>query len=653
MKLADAVVDAMRSSTHLVAEAPTGVGKTLGYLVPAIMMGERVIVSTHTKNLQDQLLDKDIPRLADALRRVGIQLVEAESDSPLVPLGGLSSGRKEVRYSVMKGRNNYLCRDRLARRTRQGSLLFADKSDELLHEIADWAQSSRRGDRSELVGLQEQSDVWDSLDARSDICSGTRCPKHAECFVTRMRERGDRAEVVVVNHHLLLADLALRGRAELAGQETKFGQVLPEADYLIIDEAHTLESIASEQFGGTLSYGKIERLLQDIVKLGAESQMSVDTTDLVQGVARVGSACMALFAELPSSESRVPLTHEPAQFGGLRAAGRRAEEALTRLREALNDVVHHEPSAEALRRRTQELEDSLSFVIQSEDSDYVYWAEGSGGKGKLGASPVDVGALLGRFLFGRFKSTILTSATLSTGSDRFRYFCTSVGAPEDTRTLALETAFDYQKQAALLIPRHAPDPDDPRAEQWRAEVAEQVIMAMGGGALFLCTSHKGMQSMYRHLSKKLPFPCLLQGQKPKRQLIADFKSQAPAVLFATQSFWEGVDIPGDSLRLVLVDRLPFDVPSDPLVKARAERLKADGQNPFAHDQLPRAILRLKQGFGRLIRTRYDRGAVVILDARLTKRSYGARFIRALPSATRIDSLEALTAWWAEEEKDEV
>ncbi|MEL6184363.1 MAG: ATP-dependent DNA helicase [Myxococcota bacterium] len=653
--MAEAVELAFGEGHHLVLEAPTGVGKTLGYLLPAALAGRRVLVSTHTKTLQDQLLDKDIPRLASALERMDVQLLRAEAEGGRgFSASGPSGPRAEVRFAIMKGRSNYVCLDRLHRKTRQRSLpLMAPRHEdatelsarELIDEIELWARTSPRGDRAELPGLPEQSSVWDGLDARSETCTGTRCPKYGECFITRMRQEGENADLVVVNHHLLLADLALRARAELAGDRARFGQILPDADLLVIDEAHSLEDIAADHFGGVLGYAKVERLIRDVTQLAAGQVYLREPAGLVQAAARVGSAATATFAELPSGEGRNNLRPGDPAGAGLRAAAKRFSEVLGGLVERLEVEAAVEPAAEGLARRGEDVGAALRFVLEAEDADYVYWSEGHGAKGRLGASPVDVARILERFLFHRFESTVLTSATLSTGDAECTYFRRSVGVPEGGTALCLPSAFDYERQAALLIPEDAPEPGAPGALDRLGTLGAEAIRAVGGGALFLCTSHRAMRALHRQLAPQLPYPCLVQGERPKRALIAELVERAPAVLFATQSFWEGVDVPGDPLRLVLVDRLPFDVPTDPLVQARGHRLAAAGKNAFVHDQLPRAILRLKQGFGRLIRTATDRGAVVLLDGRLLKKGYGRRFLAALPPARRLQDVAELEAWW--------
>ncbi len=636
-EMADAVLDALARGRHLVVEAPTGVGKTLGYLVPAVLCGKRVLVSTHTKNLQDQLLDKDLPRLGAALAEVGFQLSQA------LPLAGPATSGS-VRFAVMKGRSNYLCLDRLHRKARQRALPIGDDPQaRWLDAISAWAETTERGDRAELPFLPERSPLWDGLDARSEACHGTRCPRHAECFVTRMRQEGEDAELVVVNHHLLFSDLALRARGEIARGHAAFGQVLPTADLLIVDEAHTLEAIAAEHFGGTIGGAQIERLAADIEALCVEQGTLRDTAGLLTAAVRAREAGAACFLALPAGEGRVALDRGNQQLARLREAGTKAREALSQLRERLLAEVPLEPAAEGLHRRAAEAEAALGFVLGAEDPDFVYWAEPSG-RGKLGASPVDVARLLRRHLFSRFESVVLTSATLSAG-DGGRYFRRAVGVPPDSTSLCLPPVFDYARQAALLVPDDAPEPSSRFSEDKVAEIAEAAILALGGGALFLTTSVRSMQAMHRRLSPRLPFPCLLQGDKPKRALIAEMIERAPAVLFATSSFWEGVDIPGDPLRLVLVDRLPFDVPSDPLVRARGERLEREGKSAFAHEQLPRAILRLEQGFGRLIRSQHDRGAVVLLDGRIRTRAYGRRFLDALPPARRLSTVDALERWW--------
>lgn len=656
MALADAVRDALGAGRHLVVEAPTGVGKTLGYLVPAAIAGRRVIVSTHTKTLQDQLIDKDLPRLAVALGALGVDVGPARGAPPVGGMAPSGPGSTYVRFALMKGRSNYLCLERLHRRTRQRSLplLGAEaggreaSEGDLLLEIEAWARTSERGDRAELPGLPERSSLWDALDARSEVCHGTRCPRYGECFVTRMREEGDTADLVVVNHHLLLSDLALRARGELAGDEARFGRVLPDADFLIVDEAHALEGIAAEHFGGSLGFSKIERLARDVGAFAAEQVMLRDSSRLMQAAAKARAAASAAFHELPRAEGRAPIISLEPRLAGFLAAGAHAAAALGALSERLAEEAVLEPMADGLARRAAECRDALRFVLEAEDPDYVYWSEGQGESGQVGASPVEVARLLERFLFERFEAVVLTSATLSAGTDRCAYYKRAIGVPEHrSKTLVLESAFDYARQAALVVPKDAPEPDTPGAEGRMAEIAERAILSVGGGALFLFTSHRGMKAMFRRLAPRLPYPCLVQGEKPKRALLADLVDRAPAVLFATQSFWEGVDIPGDPLRLVLIDRLPFDVPTDPLVRARARRLEASGRSPFAHDQLPRAILRLKQAFGRLIRSHDDRGAVVLLDGRVTKRAYGTRFVDALPPAQRLDSVEDLGRWWQE------
>ena len=654
VKMASAIADTFARGGHLVVEAPTGVGKTLGYLVPSAFAGKRVLVSTHTKTLQDQIVDKDLPHLARGLAGVNVRVVRAEPPAEGRGSAGLLRGPGQVRFALMKGRQSYLCLDRLSKKTVQGRLkLFeAEPSEdlgdlaeaELLDEIASWAKTSPRGDRAELPGLPERSALWDSLDARSDICHGSRCPEHERCFVTRMREEGNEAEIVVVNHHLLLSHLAMEAQAELTGT-TRFGKILPDADLLVVDEAHALENAAAEHFGGLVGFGKVEQLGKDIDAVLDDGAEIRDVAGIATALARAQEACARAFAELPSGEGRMSLVADDPRLAGLRAAGKRAEAELERLVELLEHERDREPRIDGFVRRAKEMAASLAFVLGAEDPGYVYWSEGQGEKGRIGASPVDVSGLLHRFLFRRFDSTVMTSATLGTGGDACRFFCRSVGAPSDARTLVLDSPFEHRKQSVLLVPSDAPEPRDPDAEVRMARLAEAAIRTMGGGALFLFTSHRAMKSMYRRLKPRLPYPCFAQGERPKRALIADLIAQAPAVLFATQSFWEGVDVPGDPLRLVLIDKLPFDVPTDPLVRARADRLEAEGKSAFAFDQLPRAILKLRQAFGRLIRTSEDRGAVVLLDGRVASKSYGSRFVSSLPNARRISSIDELQAWW--------
>jgi ATP-dependent DNA helicase DinG len=653
LEMAEAILDRLLEGGVLAVEAPTGVGKTLAYLVPAILSKrKRVLVSTNTKTLQDQIIDKDLPLLTRVLERAGVKLRRASADEP--PL--LIPREDEVRFALMKGRSNYLCLDRLDRRTRQMALQLdlgeRGTPDVLLEDLVSWSKRTKTGDRAELASMSERSPIWSELDARSEICTGMRCSRYDDCFVVKMRREAQNAELVIVNHHLLLADLALKAEAQLTRDGKMFGEVIPPAEALILDEAHSLEETASDYFGGRVSSRKIESLSRDISAYLGESKRSI-ALDLE--LARAMTEAESVFRELPQSDGRFRIRSSSSDgaesdaerdraLAEAREAKKRAAAALSALADSISIESGGDLVAEALARRTIELRDSIAFVLDAADPDYVYWTERQGNAASLGASPINVARILARHFYPRFGAVVMTSATLAAGDTGCRYFLESVGAPGDTYEMVLGSPFDYPAQAALYLPNDAPDPDAPNAVLAMVRIAKQAIDLVGGGALFLFTSHRAMRLVHAQLRLALEFPVLIQGERPQRELLRMFIERAPSVLFATASFWEGVDVPGDPLRLVLIDRLPFGSPADPLAAARAERIEADGESAFNRFFLPRAILRLKQGFGRLIRGKADRGVVAILDRRVQTRGYGKRFVRALPDATRVHDVDALREW---------
>lgn len=642
VEMAEAVLDRLLEGGQIAVEAPTGVGKTLAYLVPAVLSGRRVIISTHTKTLQDQVIDKDLPRLAQILALAGISLVPATDDAQAT----LIPNDREARYAVMKGRANYLCLDRLDRKRSQGKLsLFPEEGgdEDELEQIKKWSLKTVNGDVAELAHLSEGSGMWNDLDARAEICTGQRCARYQECFVLRMRRRAQNAELIIVNHHLLLADLALRAEAALTKDGRGFGEVIPQCEALIVDEAHALEETAAEYFGGKIGSKKLERLARDVVEwAGTEgSRLAIDLA-LTQAVVRTES----VFQALPKIEGRVRLRpgERNETFEEARTRMKDAEAALNELVNTIGEEAPSSPIGESFTRRARALRDGMKFVVEADDADYVYWTERQSGSISMGASPIDVSKLLARHLFDMFGVVVMTSATLAAGAHGAKYFLRSIGAPDDTYELVLGTPFDFSKQAALYLPHDAPDPDAPDAVARMVKIGRNLIELVGGGALFLFTSYRMMRLVHAQLKLTLKYPVLMQGEKSKRELLRVFVEKAPCVLFATASFWEGVDVPGDPLRLVLIDRLPFGSPGDPLVAARAERIEAKGDSAFSELHLPRAILRLKQGFGRLVRTKLDRGVVALLDRRVQTRGYGKLFLRALPEAAKIGDLAELEDW---------
>jgi len=630
------------SSRCTTIEAPTGIGKTIAYLVPALLSGKRVIVSTNTKALQEQIIRKDLPLVATILREAGLETIESD---PLDP--GTSAHPSVRRFALMKGRSNYLCLERLERKSRRSQLPLISSENELL-QLVDWSIQTGRGDKSELEWLRDDSSVWSEVDARSDICIGRDCSRYDDCFVTRMRRQAAIADIIVVNHHLLMADLAMRASMSLAGY-SNFGEIIPQCDAIIIDEAHALEDIASSYFGGEVSSRKIDRFKNDVAKW-CEGVASPDEFGNLLLV--IEDAASEFFGLFPVSNGRSNF-----RAGALRKSCLNKLEPLVESLRLLASQMEPrcegmDPFGESLCRRAVDIAGSLGFVIESPSDDYVYWWESTKNVVKLGASPINVSTLLAEHLFNEHETVVLTSATLATkSSDGFSYFLGRVGAPEETEAKKLDTPFDFMEQAALFLPAQFPEPDDFSYPDEFEKIALELVDIVDGGALLLFTSKRMMNIMYERLSPILKYPTLIQGEAPKSVLIERFKNETPAILFATASFWEGIDIPGSALQLVVIDRLPFASPGDPLIAARCEELDKQGKSSFAKYQVPQAILRFKQGFGRLIRTSADVGVVAVLDSRIRSRSYGQRFLKALPKTQRVSDINHLRLWMTEKNRD--
>ncbi|MGZ3446323.1 MAG: ATP-dependent DNA helicase [Myxococcaceae bacterium] len=600
----------------LVAEAGTGTGKTPAYLVPAILSGRRVVVSTATKNLQDQLFHKDLPLVRDTL--------------------GLP-----VRATLVKGRANYLCLHRLER-ARTGALLDSREDADAFAMLLRWADRTGTGDRAELM-LPEGFSGWRQVSTTPEGCLGTRCPQHTACFVTRIRQEAEESELVVVNHALFFADLVVRtGRGNGEG-------VLPRYEAVIFDEAHGLEDAATEFFGTTVSSHRFEELTRD-------AQAALPIEDARSGVlsalaVKVRAHAEAMWAAAPravgmSEEATVRLTpralaplerHVQAVLEGLGALGGFA-------------AGHEEPDLGALARRAAELGAELDFVRRADAPDHVYWAEGRGRGLFLRAAPISVAEAMRERLYGAVDTVVFTSATLRTGNS-FEYFCRQVGlldaegeAVAPLTQLAVPSSFDYARQSALYLPTSLPEPREPGFPEAVAEEIARLVEVTGGRAFALFTSLRNMERVHALLSGRLRYPMLLQGEAPKPVLLDAFQS-TPSVLFASASFWEGVDVPGDALSLVVLDKLPFASPTHPVVAARIESLEAAGREPFSSYQLPEAALALRQGFGRLIRTRSDRGIVALLDVRVGRKAYGRQLLAGLPPARRFKEIRLLAEWF--------
>ncbi|WP_163781785.1 ATP-dependent DNA helicase [Myxococcus vastator] len=617
LQMARAVERAFAERSYLLAEAGTGTGKTLAYLVPALLSGRRVVVSTATKTLQDQIFFKDLPLMREKM--------------------GL---RFEAAY--LKGRSNYLCLHRYDAFSKEPQFGSREES-RYWPKLKAWAEATDTGDRSEL-DLPESFSAWSRLSTTSETCVGTKCPQYETCFVTRMRKRAEQADLLVVNHHLFFADLALRS----SGKRTE--GVLPWYEAVIFDEAHALEDAASGHFGCSVSNYRLEELARDAVASLKEDDARHAMLRAL--AARLRAGADALFAQAPRA---LGLSGHEASVALRSEVMAKLSTPLEGVRDALAalsafTVGEREPELAALTRRADELEEQLSFLEKAESADHVYWAEQRGKGLFLRASPIDVAKELRERMYGALDTVVYTSATLAADS-RFDFFANRMGLyGEDgqpvtrVRTLAVPSPFDFPSQAALYLPTHLPDPTAPGFIEEAAEEIERLCEVTGGRAFVLFTSLRNMVRAYELVAPRLPYQALLQGERPKQQLLEAFR-ETPSVLFAAHSFWEGVDVPGDALSLVIIDRLPFASPGDPLVAARIKQLQQRGEEPFELYQLPHAALALRQGFGRLIRTQSDRGIVAMLDRRIVTKAYGRVFLDSLPPARRMEDVVSLSRWF--------
>jgi ATP-dependent DNA helicase DinG len=613
LQMAQAVEEALEKRRHLIIEAGTGTGKTLAYLVPAIRSGKRVIISTGTKNLQEQLFYKDIPFLEQAL---------------------FPNGEAKLRACYMKGRGNYLCRKKLYDLTDQPVLNGLEEIEQYRAIVA-WEKTTDTGDRAELTDLPEASALWHKLDARADTCLGQKCSSWEKCFITEMHRKAAESDIIIVNHHLFFADLAIKQQSDNAPD----AGILPEAGAVIFDEAHELEDVAGSYFGVSVSNGRFEELCRDVE--GSLQRNHMYTPQLSGAIKSVRERAAFFFALLPAGDNRFAfenrrefLEENGDEFLGL-------QQSVTRLSSELENIPSKPEEVFNFCRRAQELQVQLSFLMESEDRNTVFWIERRrGGREKMNvflqATPIDVAPILKSSLFDQLECAVLTSATLAVGGE-FGYIRRRLGL-EHARDSVLPSHFDYQSQAMLYVPPDLPDPRTPQFAVKAAERIRKLLEITRGRAFVLFTSYAQMNDIYQRLLGELEFPLLLQGSAPKTALLEEFRLTPNAVLFATASFWQGVDVQGDQLSCVIIDRLPFAVPSDPVVAARLRAIDAEGGNAFFQYQVPAAVITLKQGFGRLIRSLHDRGLLVLLDNRILKKAYGRVFVESLPNYRRTTDL---------------
>ena len=600
--MAEVVDAAFQKHQHAVIEAGTGTGKTLAYLIPAIRSGRRVVISTATKSLQEQLFNKDVPFL----------------QKHFAP---------NLKAALMKGRNNFLCRQKVHQIEGQAVLRGIDEVD-WFSQIKDWEKLTETGDRAELTFLPDDAELWHRIDARSDLCTGQKCPEFGRCFITAMHQRAQEADLIIVNHHLFFADLAIR--------QDDFGSILPEYSAVVFDEAHEIEDVASDYFGRRVSSYQFEELVRDTEAM--LRVLKVEASPLRKHLIRVRERARTFFENFPEREGRFPfgpnerkafLERNASAFEDLSAAVKRIETELSAITPKPEEIL-------TLARRAAELRREFTFLLESEEKSYVYWYERRGKGIVLTATPIDVSEILREKLFDQFDTVVLTSATLAVGG-RFDFLKQRLGVLPAKETV-LPQEFDFHEQALLYIPQAMPDV---RHETFSSRAAHEITKLLEiskGRAFCLFTSYAQMKVVHEMVAGRVSFPTFLQGTAPRSTLLERFRNTPNAVLFATATFWQGVDVQGSQLSCVIIDKLPFAVPSDPIVAARVRALQEDGRNPFAEYQVPEAVLALKQGFGRLIRSKTDRGILAILDNRITRMQYGKIFLESLPDYAKTEDI---------------
>lgn len=608
-EMSTAVERALRTDGTLLVEAGTGTGKTLAYLIPALASGKKVIVSTGTKGLQEQLYFKDIAFLH-----------------------GVLPWRFTATY--MKGRANYLCLRRWG--LFRGQPYLAGTAPTLVEAIGQWTEITKMGDRAEIPDLPDDAPLWDDISAKGDQCLGSKCPTYRECFVTKARQAAAEADLVVVNHHLFFADLVVKDA---------YGAILPPAQAVIFDEAHLIEDIATDYFGIQISNYRLEELCRDAMR--EAEPLPQKGRELAGTVENISTSAGRLFGHFGGPEGRGRLDRNMLTPPVLEEAATLAN--LLQLLAASIDLIDGKPEGlDAVGRRAGTLKVELETVMGLATEGLVYWWEVRGRGVFLHANPIDVSPVLREKVFERPSAKVLTSATL-TARGTFDYIESRLGIVPDER-LVLDSPFDYKTQALLYLPPSMPDPSD---KQFAAAVANEVMRLTSksrGRAFILFTSHRNMEDVWALCAGKIPYPVLKQGDRPRYLLLEAFRKEGNAVLFATGSFWEGVDVQGEALSCVVVDKLPFASPGDPVVEARIESLKKAGVNAFTRYQVPEAIITLKQGLGRLIRTGTDRGVLALLDPRVRTKEYGRLFLQSLPPCPLTGNLDDVAGFFGKGEE---
>ncbi len=596
LKMAVEVEKALQEGHYLISEAGTGTGKTLAYLIPAILSNKKVIVSTATKNLQEQIYYKDLPLLRT-----------------LLPVA--------FQAAYMKGRNNYVCRHRFERFKVQPT--FSSPSEaSYFSRISRWVFTTASGDRAELDEIPDDYPLWNAICSDASLCLGHKCQYFKDCFITKLKQTAQKSDIIIVNHHLFFADLMLR--------EAGYGETIPDGEAIIFDEAHQLEEIATHYFGFSISNYRFDELIRDILR--ELKQTANSPNDFNPLLDKLGKRSTLFFQLFNAPQARYRLRHHHFTQEEVSTALSFLLNSITAIGSKLSNLSHQSETFESLSRRAQDISQQLTFIAEAKDPGHVYWCEVKGRGIFLRASPIEVATILNQSLFERKNTIIFTSATLST-SNNFNYFKERLGLTQENKMaeIILESHFDYSKQVIFYLPRTLPEPDDATFTLKASQEIEKILLVTRGRAFVLFTSYRNMKEIYSFLREKLPFTLLLQGDKPKSVLLKHFREDLHSVLFATASFWEGVDVQGEALSCVIIDKLPFAPPTEPMIEARIEYISSKGDNAFFSYQIPSAIITLKQGLGRLIRNRKDHGVLSILDKRLYTRSYGNLFLSSLPS----------------------
>jgi ATP-dependent DNA helicase DinG len=595
----------------LAVEAETGIGKTLAYLVPATLSGQKVVISTGTLNLQEQILNKEIPFIKEHIA-------------------------PQLSALCVKGRQNYLCLYRWHQLYNSPQLPLFDNDH--LDAVAGWLATTHTGDRAELDWLPDHSSLWREVSATSSQCLGTSCPDSADCFINQLRKKAARTQLLIVNHHLFFSDLALR--------RFGFAEVLPRYESVIFDEAHHIENIATRYFGHSVSHFQLLDLAQDLDKLLQENVIDQSLAKIASAAKGLASSAVRFLRLFPEERGRFPLNEAAEKISNWEEECLLLTESLSGLIARLDAQAQRSDIWSGMQRRAQELLTNLQIVTGQQRRSSVYWYERRDKTVAIATSPIEIAEDLQKSLFPEVKTVVFTSATLTTGGN-FSYFFERLGLPATATSLCLASPFDYAGRTKLFVPATMPEPAAPAFLKELQHVILDILLASRGRALVLFTSIKAMQYVFHYLAERLPFPIFMQGIAPKQTLLDRFSNETHSVLLAVASFWEGVDVPGETLSCVIIDKLPFEVPNDPVIMARINKIREAGGNPFVDFQIPRAILTLRQGLGRLMRSSTDSGLLAILDVRLFSKHYGRLFLKSLPDSPIIRTLEEVSGFFQE------